>query len=219
MSYGTPEWLDWVLPEEEGIAHIKAAYDGGINAFDTANVYSNGLSEVILGNAIKKYNLPRDEIVVMTKVFFTVDRAPETIIAPKTSENYSYVNQKGLSRKHIFDSVAASLKRLQLDYIDVLQCHRFDTETPIEETINASTPRRCSGWLCTLHRHVLMLGLAIPRNAKLCDPKPPDALHLHAEPLQPRLSRGGAGNDTDLEALRRRLYPMVSTGARSVGSS
>lgn len=137
MSYGTPVWQGWVLPEEQGIEHIKAAYDGGINTFDTANVYSNGLSEVILGNAIKKYNLPRDEIVIMTKLFFTVDRAPETIIPPKTKENYSYVNQRGLSRKHIFDSVAASLKRLQLDYIDVLQCHRFDPETAIEETMQA----------------------------------------------------------------------------------
>jgi len=73
----------------------------------------------------------------MTKVFFTVNRTPGTIIAPKTLEDYSYVNQKGLSRKHIFESVAASLKRLQLDYIDVLQCHRFDPDTPIEETMQA----------------------------------------------------------------------------------
>jgi len=137
MSYGTPEWLDWVLPEEQSVEHIKAAYDSGINTFDTADIYSNGLSEVILGKAIKKYNFPREEIVIMTKVYFTVNRTPETIISPKTPEDYSYVNQKGLSRKHIFDSVAHSLKRLQLDYIDVLQCHRFDPETPIEETMQA----------------------------------------------------------------------------------
>ncbi|KAF8067038.1 NADP-dependent oxidoreductase domain-containing protein [Lyophyllum atratum] len=135
MSYGTPEWQCWVLPEEESIKHIKAAYDGGINTFDTANVYSHGLSEEILGKAIKKHNLPRGEIVVMTKVFFAVNLDPEAIL--KTPEDYSFVNQRGLSRKHIFDSVAASLKRLQLDYIDVLQCHRFDYDTPIEETMQA----------------------------------------------------------------------------------
>jgi len=68
MSYGNTKWQPWVLDEEEGIKHIKAAYDAGINAFDTANVYSSGESEVILGKAIKQLNLPRDEIVVMTKV-------------------------------------------------------------------------------------------------------------------------------------------------------
>jgi aryl-alcohol dehydrogenase-like predicted oxidoreductase len=67
MSYGEAAWAAWVLGEE-GMEHVKAAYDAGINTFDTANVYSNGLSEVILGKAIKKWNLPRDEIVVMTKV-------------------------------------------------------------------------------------------------------------------------------------------------------
>ncbi|KAI0308747.1 Aldo/keto reductase [Amylostereum chailletii] len=114
MSYGSPEWAPWVLGEEEGIQHIKAAYDLGIQTFDTSNNYSNGISEAILGKAIKQHNLPRDEIVVMTKV-----------------------NQHGLSRKHIFESVKHSLERLQLDYIDVLQCHRFDPDTPIEETMQA----------------------------------------------------------------------------------
>ncbi|KAJ7905613.1 NADP-dependent oxidoreductase domain-containing protein [Mycena olivaceomarginata] len=118
MSYGTPEWQDWVLPEEEGLKHIKAAYDAGINAFDTANVYSNGLSEVILGKAIKQFDLPRDEIVVLTKLYFVVGREPKVSF-------------------HIFDSVKHSLERLQLDYIDVLQCHRFDNDTPIEETMQA----------------------------------------------------------------------------------
>ncbi|KAG9100771.1 hypothetical protein FS749_012885 [Ceratobasidium sp. UAMH 11750] len=77
MSYGTPEWDEWVLGEEEGIKHIKAAYDAGIQTFDTANVYSNGLSEVILGKAIKQHKLPRDEIVIMTKVWGLVGRTPK----------------------------------------------------------------------------------------------------------------------------------------------
>ncbi len=68
MSYGSPEWEPWVLGEEESLKHIKAAYDAGINAFDTADVYSYGESEIILGKAIKQFNLPRDEIVVLTKV-------------------------------------------------------------------------------------------------------------------------------------------------------
>ncbi|KAK0210036.1 Aldo/keto reductase [Desarmillaria ectypa] len=138
MSYGNPAWQGWVLPEEEGIKHIKAAYDAGINTFDTANVYSNGQSEIMLGKAIRQHNLPRDEIVVMTKLFFTVAQEPAGFyMNPSDSENDGYVNQHGLSRKHIFDSVKHSLKRLKLDYIDVLQCHRFDPETPVSETMRA----------------------------------------------------------------------------------
>ncbi|CDO77776.1 hypothetical protein BN946_scf185041.g8 [Trametes cinnabarina] len=139
MSYGSPEWQGWVLGEEEALKHIKYAYDQGITTFDTANVYSNGLSEVILGKAIKQFNLPREELVIMTKVYFPVAKEPGTNIfaSGKTPEELGIINQKGLNRKHIFDSVKASLKRLQLDYIDLLQCHRFDYDTPIEETMQA----------------------------------------------------------------------------------
>ncbi|PBK66664.1 Aldo/keto reductase [Armillaria solidipes] len=138
MTYGSPEWAKWVLGKEEGIAHIKAAYDAGINAFDTANVYSNGLSEIILGEAIKKYDFPRDKIVVLTKVYGVVGKEPElNLFGDPKSDALGYVNQHGLSRKHIFESVKHSLERLQLDYIDVLQCHRFDYDTPISETMKA----------------------------------------------------------------------------------
>ncbi|KAJ7455285.1 aryl-alcohol dehydrogenase [Mycena galericulata] len=139
MSYGNPKWAgSWVLPEEEASKHIKAAYDAGINAFDTANVYSNGISEEILGRAIKKHQLPRDEIVVMTKLFAAVGHEPAEVTFLRDDLDASgYVNQYGLSRKHIFDSVKHSLQRLQLDYIDLLQCHRFDPNTPIEETMQA----------------------------------------------------------------------------------
>ncbi|KAK7033288.1 Aldo-ket-red domain-containing protein [Favolaschia claudopus] len=137
MSYGDPTWNgNWILPEEEAFKHIKAAYDAGINAFDTANVYSGGKSEEVLGRAIKQHNFPRDEIVIMTKVFMPV--AGEKILRPgPAADAAGFVNQYGLSRKHIFDSVKHSLRRLQLDYIDLLQCHRFDPETPIEETMQA----------------------------------------------------------------------------------
>lgn len=140
MSYGTSTWQPWVLDEEEGIKQIKLAYDLGINAFDTANVYSNGLSEVILGKAIKQHNLPRDEIVVMTKVFSPLNRDPlggRTDRDPVALEKNRYVNQHGLSRKHIFESIKHSLERLQLDYVDLFQCHRFDKDTPVEETMQA----------------------------------------------------------------------------------
>jgi len=139
MSYGDSKWQEWVLGEKEGIEHIKFAYEHGIQTFDTANVYSNGASEVILGKAIKELNLPREELVIMTKLNGAV--APEFGIniqhSGKSPEDFGIINQKGLNRKHIFDSVKASLKRLQLDYIDLLQCHRFDYTTPIEETMQA----------------------------------------------------------------------------------
>ncbi|KAH0581088.1 hypothetical protein H2248_012220 [Termitomyces sp. 'cryptogamus'] len=139
MQYGTSNWQEWVLGEEEAIKHIKFAYDAGIQTFDTANTYSNGLSEVILGKAIKQLQLPREEIVILTKVYFTVAREYETSMSTSRGDpdQNGYVNQHGLSRKHIFDSVKASLARLGVDYIDVLQCHRFDYKTPIDETMQA----------------------------------------------------------------------------------
>ncbi|EPQ52781.1 Aldo/keto reductase [Gloeophyllum trabeum ATCC 11539] len=140
MQYGHKGWQNWLIDDQQEVTeHIKYAYEHGINAFDTANVYSNGLSEIMLGKAIKELNLPRDEIVVLTKVYAAVAKeygTPITAVRGK-EDAIGLVNQHGLSRKHIFDSVKHSLKRLQLDYIDVLQCHRFDPETPIEETMHA----------------------------------------------------------------------------------
>ncbi|CCO36869.1 hypothetical protein RSOLAG1IB_07303 [Rhizoctonia solani AG-1 IB] len=137
MSYGNKQWGEWVLSEEEGIEHIKAAYDAGIQTFDTANLYSDGDSERILGKAIKQLNLPRDEIVVMTKLFGVVSRERGKFVQLNEADTKGYVNQYGLSRKHIFESIKHSLERLQLDYVDVLQCHRFDYHTPIAETMQA----------------------------------------------------------------------------------
>jgi aryl-alcohol dehydrogenase-like predicted oxidoreductase len=99
-----------------------------------ANVYSNGESERILGNAIKAIGAPRESFVILTKVFFPhFPGCP----APSSAPLPQIPNQQGLSRKHIFDSIKTSLERLQLDYVDVLQVHRFDCETPIEETMRA----------------------------------------------------------------------------------
>ncbi|CCO36379.1 Putative aryl-alcohol dehydrogenase C977.14c [Rhizoctonia solani AG-1 IB] len=135
-SYGEKSWQKWVAEEKEGIEHIKAAYDAGIQTFDTSNIYSHGGSERMLGKAIKQLNLPRDEIVVMTKLWGVVTR--EGIMPPgPEADAAGYVNQYGLSRKHIFESIKHSLERLQLDYVDVFQCHRFDYNTPIAETMQA----------------------------------------------------------------------------------
>lgn len=140
MSYGSSKWEPWVLDEEESLQHIKVAYDAGINAFDTADVYSNGESEIVLGKAIKQFNLPRDEIVVLTKLYNPVTKDPGLHLfgaRRPLADSHGYINQHGLSRKHVFDSVKHSLERLQLDYIDVLQCHRFDNDTPVSETMQA----------------------------------------------------------------------------------
>ena len=122
MSYGLPgEGNSWVLNEEQSRPYIKRALEAGINFFDTANVYSNGMSETILGNALRDFAV-RDEVVVATKVRFPMGKGP---------------NDYGLSRKHIMSSIDASLKRLGTDYVDLYQIHRWDYETPIEETMEA----------------------------------------------------------------------------------
>ncbi|RMF38060.1 MAG: aldo/keto reductase, partial [Chloroflexi bacterium] len=119
LSYGTPAWRDWVLPEDESRPFIKRALELGINFFDTADMYSNGVSEEILGRALRDF-ARREEVVIATKVYFPTGEGP---------------NQRGLSRKHIMDAVDASLRRLGTDYIDLYQIHRWDYETPIEETL------------------------------------------------------------------------------------
>ncbi|KAF7782969.1 hypothetical protein Agabi119p4_2345 [Agaricus bisporus var. burnettii] len=157
MSYGDTRWNKWVIEdEEEVIRHIKVAYDAGIQTFDTANIYSNGASEVLLGKAIKKLNLPRDEIVVMTKVYSVTGREPDVnfYASGLNPDDEGYINQHGLSRKHIFESVKHSLERLQLDYVDLLQCHRFDNETPIEETLSMMSSRLdtfATSFICFAH--------------------------------------------------------------------
>lgn len=138
MSYGNKNWANWVLEEEEALEHIKFAWDAGINTFDTANVYSNGESERILGVFLKKHEIPREEVVILTKVFMPVGKKPDaTRYSGQNMDQDGWANQHGLNRKHIFESIKLSLKRLDLEYVDVLQCHRFDPETPIEETMQA----------------------------------------------------------------------------------
>ncbi|KAI0086916.1 Aldo keto reductase [Irpex rosettiformis] len=141
MHYGHKAYGEWVIDdEEEAIQHVKYAYDQGIQTFDTADSYSNGLSEIMLGKAIKKLKLPRDEIVVMTKTGMARTReldGPNVLATGANPDEIGLVNQWGLSRKQLFDAIKGSLKRLQLDYVDLFQCHRFDNNTPIEETMHA----------------------------------------------------------------------------------
>jgi aryl-alcohol dehydrogenase-like predicted oxidoreductase len=117
---------------------LKAAYDRGINTWDTADVYSNGESEVVIGKALKKYNIPRRKVLILTKCFACIDEDDKTFKnVPEVKTAKDYVNQSGLSRHHILNSVDGSLRRLQTDYIDLFQIHRFDPDTPIEETMQA----------------------------------------------------------------------------------
>ncbi|MBI4876151.1 MAG: aldo/keto reductase [Acidobacteria bacterium] len=122
MSYGSKRWREWVLEEEEGRPFLRRALEAGINFFDTADVYSHGVSEEILGRALKDFGPSRDRVVVATKLCLTMGDGP---------------NQRGLSRKHVMHSIDGSLRRLGADYIDLYQIHRFDCETPIEETLTA----------------------------------------------------------------------------------
>jgi aryl-alcohol dehydrogenase (NADP+) len=122
MTYGSKKWRPWILEEEESRPFLKRAIELGINFFDTADIYSHGVSEEILGRALKDFGPSRDRLVIATKVFSPMSDDP---------------NQRGLSRKHILHSIDASLRRLGVDYVDLYQIHRFDYSTPIEETLEA----------------------------------------------------------------------------------
>jgi aryl-alcohol dehydrogenase-like predicted oxidoreductase len=124
MTYGTSKWRPWVLDEDISRPFIRRALDLGINFFDTADMYSLGESEAVLGRSLRYLGIAREKVVVATKVFFPVG---------------DDLNQRGLSRKHIMHAIDNSLRRLQTDYVDLYQIHRFDRHTPIEETLDALT--------------------------------------------------------------------------------
>ncbi|MCP4361204.1 MAG: aldo/keto reductase [Chloroflexi bacterium] len=121
MTYGTPEWRDWVLDEAAARPFIKHALEAGINFFDTADMYSLGVSEEITGKLLNEF-ANRDELVIATKIYFPIGKG---------------VNGGGLSRKHIMEGIDNSLRRLGTDYVDLYQIHRWDYDTPIEETMEA----------------------------------------------------------------------------------
>jgi aryl-alcohol dehydrogenase (NADP+) len=121
MSYGTPKWREWVLPEEASRPFIQRALELGVNYFDTADMYSLGASEEVVGRALRDF-AKREEVVIATKVYFPMSDRPD---------------DRGLSRKRIMASIDASLRRLGTEYVDLYQIHRWDAETPIEETLSA----------------------------------------------------------------------------------
>ena len=121
MTYGSKKWRQWVLEEAESRPFIQRAWNAGINFYDTADVYSHGVSEEILGRAIRELAMPREEVVIATKLNGPMGESP---------------NQRGLSRKHIRHAIDNSLRRLNMDYVDLYQIHRFDNQTPIEETLD-----------------------------------------------------------------------------------
>jgi len=122
MTYGSKKWREWVLEEDESRPFIQRALELGINFFDTADMYSLGVSEEILGRALRDFAPQRERVIIATKVFHSMGDNP---------------NQRGLSRKHIHHAIDDSLRRLGTDYIDLYQIHRFDSQTPIEETLQA----------------------------------------------------------------------------------
>ncbi len=123
MTYGSKTWRDWVLDYDEALPILTRAWEAGINFYDTADVYSNGASEEVLGHMLKDLGIEREDIIIATKCF--------------NGTHNRQRNRWGLSRKHIMAACDASLKRLGTDYIDLYQIHRFDYKTPIEETIDA----------------------------------------------------------------------------------
>jgi aryl-alcohol dehydrogenase-like predicted oxidoreductase len=122
MTYGDPKWREWVLPEEPSMSFYRQAYEAGMTFWDTADMYSLGVSEEITGKAIRQFAARRDEIVLATKVYNPMGPG---------------ANQRGLSRKHVMEAVDASLKRLGTDYIDLYIIHRFDYDSPVEEQLEA----------------------------------------------------------------------------------
>ena len=147
MSYGDKRWMPWVLEEDDALPILEHAYKAGINTWDTANVYSMGKSEQIIAKALKKYNIPRNRVVILSKCFGGVSD-DGTFPSPEVAlrNDGEFVNRVGLSRRNIIDSVQASVERLGT-YIDVLQIHRLDRETPPEEIMRALNDVVERGWV------------------------------------------------------------------------
>lgn len=119
MTYGDPNWREWTMSEDDTRPIVKSAVEAGINFFDTADMYSLGVSEEVTGRLLAQFSR-REDVIIATKVYWPVGDGP---------------NDRGLSRKHIVDAIHASLRRLQTDYVDLYYIHRWDYETPIEETL------------------------------------------------------------------------------------
>jgi aryl-alcohol dehydrogenase-like predicted oxidoreductase len=200
MSFGNDSDRPWVLDETAAEPIVKAAVDGGITFFDTADTYSHGASEVATGNLVGKM-LSRDQVVIATKVFM-----------PMTPGE----NGGGLSRKHILSAIDASLERLGMDYVDLYQIHRWDNRTPIEETMGALEQASCAP-AGTVHRSQQHVRLAVREGATRGRTERLDAVRVDAEPLQPRLPRRRTRDDSPVCRPGRRrdsLEPPRTRRAR-----
>jgi len=122
MSYGNPNWKDWVLDEKASLPFVARAAEAGVNFFDTADMYSVGEGEEVTGRALRQVFPRREDYVLASKVFIPIGDGP---------------NDRGLSRKHIMEACNASLKRLGVEYLDLYLIHRWDSETQVEETMEA----------------------------------------------------------------------------------
>jgi aryl-alcohol dehydrogenase-like predicted oxidoreductase len=165
MSYGSKEWRAWVLTEEEAKPFVKRALEAGINFFDTADVYSTGESERITGKLLKEFGAQRENVIVATKVH---------------GQMSDDINDQGLSRKHIFDSIDKSLQRLGMDYVDLYQIHRWDYETPMRRWKRS---RRGARRQSALHRRVIDVRLAIFKSTVHVGEARLDEVRLDAESL------------------------------------
>ena len=176
MSFGDTSrgFNQWALGDQAAQPFFQQAIELGITFWDTANVYGIGSSEEIVGRALKKYR--RDDIVLATKVHGKMHEGP---------------GGSGLSRKAIMEQIDASLTRLDTDYVDLYQIHRFDPETPVEETMEALHDVVKAG-KARLPRRLLDVGLAVRQDAARGRPARLDSVRVDAEPVQPGAARGGA---------------------------
>ena len=195
MSYGKHETRPWTLDENAAEPILRRAVEGGITFFDTADVYNGGESEVLTGRLLRGLFGMREEYVVATKV---------------NGRTMPGENGHGLSRKHIMASIDASLARLEMDYVDLYQIHRFDHRTPIEETMDALHDVVKAGKA----RYIGASSMWAWQFAK-AQAVAADAVRLDAEPLQPRLPRGGARDDPPVHRPGRRRDPVEPAGARA----
>ena len=122
MSYGSPKWRDWVLDYDAALPFFRQAHEAGINFYDTADMYSDGASEALLGRALKELAVPREQVVIASKLFNPTGKSP---------------NERGTARKHVRHAIENTLRRLGTDYVDLYQIHRYDRGTPVEETLDA----------------------------------------------------------------------------------
>ena len=122
MSYGSSKWRDWVLDYDAALPFFKQAHEAGINFYDTADMYSDGASEEVLGRALKELAVPREQVVIASKLFNPTGKTP---------------NERGTARKHVRHAIENTLRRLGTDYVDLYQIHRYDHGTPVEETLDA----------------------------------------------------------------------------------